>query len=122
MKYAESKQIMILLNKMSLTDVSIPIQTAIKILKNRQSLTDAIRPYADMENRIFNQYRNGKQQLTPDDSEWEECNAKTLEVLESDIPIAFEKIKLSELDGLNLPMSSITALFPMLEAEKEGDE
>ena len=115
MKYSEAKTVLMLLNKMSVIDVKIPIQTAIKILKNKQLLSDAVLPYNELEDSIFKQYSNGKSELTPADAEWEECNSKTQEVLNSEITVEFTKINLSELDGLNLPMSAVTALYPMLE-------
>lgn len=119
MKYYEAKNMLKLLNKMSVVDIDIPIKTGIRILQNKQLLITAILPYNTIENDVIKNYSNGKPSLTPDDEEYAVCSAKVNDVLNEEVNgLEFDKIDVDELSDMKLPMSAITALYPMLEVEK----
>lgn len=119
MKYFEAKNMLQLLNKMSVVDIAIPIKTGIRILQNKQLLITAILPYNTIENDVIKNYSNGKPSLTPDDEEYATCSAKVNDVLNEEVSgLEFDKINIDELADLKLPMSAITAIYPMLEVKE----
>ena len=119
MKYYEAKNMLQLLNKMSVVDIAIPIKTGIRILQNKQLLITAILPYNTIENDVIKNYSNGKPSLTPEDEEYEVCSAKVNDVLNEEVSgLEFDKINIDELADLKLPMSAITAIYPMLEVKE----
>jgi hypothetical protein len=122
MKYAELVVMETELQKLSIVDNSISFRTGIKILTNLKKVEDILEPVKKLRDDIVNQYRKGKPEFTEKDPDFKICVEKINDLLNEGEDVSFEMIDISELENMQLPMSMITALYPMLREGEANDE
>lgn len=121
MKYIELFSMNQSLQKLSTVEKDIPIKTGLKIVKNIQTIQTLLSPVDKMRNEIIKKYANGKPEITQSDEHYEECLQKINELMNEDVKIQLEMIKLSELNDFSLPINIITALMPMIDSGGEAN-
>jgi hypothetical protein len=117
MNYYELTDINELLRNKSLTEQPLPMRTSLKIYKNAEKIANELIPVDKKRNDIIAKYAGGKQSISPEDEHYQECVKEIDELMMLDTTIDFEKIKISELEKVNLSVKEISALYPMLEEE-----
>ena len=129
MKYIELFSMNQSLQKLSTVEKDIPIRTGLKIVKNIQSIQSLLAPVDKMRNEIIMKYSNGANEIKQSDENYAKCASKINELMEEETEIGLEKISLSDLDGISLPISVISAIYPMIDdeyqhasIEKKSDE
>lgn len=129
MKYIELFQMNKSLQKLSTVEKDVPIKTGLKIIKNIQTIQEILKPVDIMRNEIIKKYSNGTNEIKQTDANYAECASKINELMSEDTEIELEKISLSDLDGISLPISVISAIYPMIDdeyqhasIEKKSDE
>ena len=68
-----------------------------------------------MRNSIFKKYANGKQVLQPTDEGYAECLQEMSAINSDDVEIELEKIKLKDIENVELSAELISALMCMIE-------
>ena len=122
MKYYELYQMNQQLQKLSVVNANIPWKTGIKIARNAETIRNTLIPIDKMRNDIISKYSDGKMEIAQDDEHYHECTKDIDALMNQEVTnMTLEKIEPSELDGFNLPMNIITALYPMLEQKEGGD-
>ena len=115
MKNTEILSIVSTLNQLDYSKTNIPVKVGYTILKNRQKMRQVIEPFEEMRNSIFKKYANGKQTLQPTDEGYEECLQEMNAINNDDVEIDLEKIKLKDLENVELSAELISALMCMIE-------
>jgi len=119
MKYFELYLMNQSLQKLSTVEKDIPIRTGLKIVKNIQSIQSLLAPVGKMRNEIIMKYSNGADEIKQTDANYSACSEKINELMNEDVKIQLEMIKLSELNDFSLPINMITALMPMIDSGGE---
>lgn len=119
MKYIELFSMNQSLQKLSTVEKDIPIKTGLKIVKNIQTIQTLLSPVDKMRNEIIKKYSNGTNEIKQSDENYAKCASKINELMGEETEIELEKIRLSDLDGISLPISVISALYPMIEYENQ---
>lgn len=91
-----------------------PVKVGFKIIKNRISLERDAQPYIEMRDKIISKYSNGKGILREQDENYDICKKEIAEI-DEEISPKIEKIKLSEIENLNLPIDILSSLSFMIE-------
>lgn len=119
MKYFELYSMNQSLQKLSVVEKDIPIRTGLKIVKNIQSIQTLLISADKIRNEIIMKYSNGASEIKQTDANYAACSEKINELMNEDVKIQLEMIKLSELDDFSLPINMITALIPMVDSGGE---
>lgn len=115
MKNSEILNIVSVLNTLDFSKVNMPVKIGYIILKNRQKMRQVIEPFEEMKNSIFKKYANGKQALQPTDDGYAECLQEMNAINNDDVELELEKIKLKDIENIELSAELISALMCMIE-------
>ena len=115
MKNTEILSIVNTLNQLDYSKTSMPVKVGYTILKNRQKMRQVIEPFEEIRNGIFKKYANGKQSLQPTDEGYAECLEEMNALNDEETELELEKIKLTDIEKLELSADMISALMCMLE-------
>lgn len=115
MKNSEILNIVSVLSTLDFSKINMPVKVGYTILKNRQKMRQVIEPFEEMRNSIFKKYANGKQALQPTDDGYAECLQELNSINNDDVEIDLEKIKLKDIENVELSVELISALMCMLE-------
>lgn len=115
MKNSEILSIVSVLNTLDFSKVNMPVKVGYTILKNRQKMRQVIEPFEEMRNSIFKKYANGKQALQPTDEGYAECLNEMSALNDEETELELEKIKLSDIENVELSAELISALMCMIE-------
>lgn len=115
MKNTEILSIVSTLNRLDYSKTNMPVKVGYTILKNRQKMRQVIEPFEEMRNSIFKKYSNGKEALTPQDEGYTECLNEMESISNEEQELDLKKIKLADLEGVELPAEMISALMCMIE-------
>lgn len=115
MKNTEILSIVNTLNLLDYSKTNMPVKVGYTILKNRQKMRQVIEPFEEMRNSIFKKYANGKQALQPTDDGYAECLQEMSAINNDNVELELEKIKLSDIENLELSAELISALMCMIE-------
>lgn len=113
------------LKKLTQTDKDIPVIVGYKILKNLKTLSSITESFEETKDKIVKKYgtpsEDGRTVTIQKDNENYEKVVKELNelaLLEVELP-KLEKIKLKDIEKLELPLESISALDFMIEESEE---
>ena len=115
MKNTEILSIVSTLNQLDYSKANMPVKVGYTILKNRQKMRQMIEPFEEIRNGIFKKYANGKQALQPIDDGYNECLNEMGALNDEETELELEKIKLSDIENLELSGEMINALMCMIE-------
>lgn len=115
MKNSEILNVVTALNTLDFSKVNMPVKVGYTILKNRQKMRQAIEPFEEMRNSIFKKYANGKEALQPTDEGYAECLREMNAISNDDVELELEKVKLKDLENVELSAELISALMCMIE-------
>ena len=115
MKNSEILSIVSVLNTLDFSKVNMPVKVGYTILKNRQKMRQVIEPFEEMRNSIFKKYANGKQALQPTDEGYAECLNEMSALNDEETELELEKIKLTDIENLEISGELINALMCMIE-------
>lgn len=103
------------LNSFEMSKTSLPVKVGYTILQNRQRMRQVIEPFEEARNQIIKKYSHGKMELSPSDEGYAECAKEIDELGREEQDIDLKKIKLNDIESLELPSDLIGALMCMLE-------
>ena len=115
MKNTEILSIVSTLNQMDYSKTNMPVKVGFTIMKNRQKMRQVIEPFEEMRNSIFKKYANGKQALQPTDEGYAECLNEMSALNDEETELELEKVKLSDIENVELSAELISALMCMIE-------
>ena len=115
MKNFELFNIVQSLNRFELSKTALPVKVGYTILQNRQKMRQVIEPFVEARNEIIKKYSNGTMEVNQQDAGYAEC-LKEIDALGSEeCEIEFKKIKLSDIECIELSTDMISALMCMIE-------
>lgn len=103
------------LNSLDYSKTALPVRVGYTILQNRQKMRQVIEPFEEMRNSIFQKYAKGKPELKQTDEGYAECAKEMNELGNEEQELDLKKIKLSDIENVELPAELISALMCMLE-------
>ena len=104
-----------------LNAISMPVKVAYRINANKKALTEACEPIQETINAVISKYSdNGK--VTTDNPHYDECLKEINELNNEEVDVNIKTVKLSEIETLNMPLSSVEALSFMIEEIEEDNE
>lgn len=103
------------LNSFEMSKTTLPVRVGYTILQNRQKMRQVIEPFEEMRNSIFQKYAKGKPELKQTDEGYAECAKEMDELGNEEQELDLKKIKLSDIENVELPAKLISALMCMLE-------
>lgn len=115
MKNTEILSIVNTLNQLDYSKTNMPVKVGYTILKNRQKMRQVIEPFEEIRNSIFKKYANGKQTLQPSDEGYNACLEEMNTLNSEETELDLEKIKLSDIENVELSAEMISALMCMIE-------
>lgn len=116
MKNIELFNIVQVLNQFEMSKTSLPVKVGFTILQNRQKMRQVIEPFVDARNEIIKKYSSGSMEIKPSDENYTQCIEEMGELGREDTePIEFKKIKLSDIENVELSAEMISALMCMIE-------
>ena len=107
-----------------LSNKELDISTGLKIKRNLIKVADELKPINEIRNDLIKKYQGEKSEgdrveIKPD--KLQEFNVKYNDLMTQDVKVEFDKIKLSELDGIKIKPKILVALDGILE-DGESDE
>lgn len=104
-----------------LNAISMPVKVAYRINANKRALAEACEPIQETINAVISKYSdNGK--VTTDNPHYDECLKEINELNNEEVDVNIKTVKLSEIETLNMPLSSVEALSFMIEESEEDNE
>lgn len=94
---------------------SLPVKVSYKIIKNKFALKNYCEPYVETRNAIIRDYAGGRTTIEPGDPNYAECMRKLTELDNANATVSLEKIKISDIESLELPMELMNAIYFMVE-------
>lgn len=120
MKFKVSKIISIVNEINKLNAISMPVKVAYRINANKRALTEACEPIQETINAVISKYSDtGK--VTTDNPHYDECLKEINELNNEEVDVNIKTVKLSEIETLNMPLSSVEALSFMMEESEEDN-
>lgn len=118
MKNFELEKMYVSLFNISGSDDELPVSVGYKIAYNRNLVENAIKPYWETHDKIVQKYGKGKP-ITKENENYLKCTKELEELSNEDAgDLKFKTVKLEDLEGIKLPMKTITDLMFMIE---DGD-
>lgn len=103
-----------------LNAISMPVKVAYRINANKKALTEACEPIQETINAVISKYSDtGK--VTTDNPHYDECLKEINELNNEEVDVNIKTVKLSEIETLNMPLSSVEALSFMIEESEEDN-
>ncbi len=106
------------LNKITNLETSVPVSQGYKLVRNKKMIQKELETYEEMRNAIVSKYADKDGEVKKDNPNFNKCFQEVRELANQEVDnIEFKKIKLSDIESLNLPMNLITAIDMMIEEE-----
>ena len=103
-----------------LNAISMPVKVAYRINANKRALAEACEPIQETINAVISKYSDtGK--VTTDNPHYDECLKEISELNNEEVDVNIKTVKLSEIETLNMPLSSVEALSFMIEESEEDN-
>jgi hypothetical protein len=104
-----------------LNAISMPVKVAYRINANKRALTEACEPIQETINTVISKYSDSGK-VTTDNPHYDECLKEINELNNEEVDVNIKMVKLSEIEALNMPLSSVEALSFMIEESEEDNE
>lgn len=121
MKFKVSKIISIVNEINKLNAISMPVKVAYRINANKRALAEACEPIQETINAVISKYSDSGK-VTTDNPHYDECLKEINELNNEEVDVNIKTVKLSEIETLNMPLSSVEALSFMIEESEEDNE
>ncbi|WP_277047345.1 hypothetical protein [Solobacterium moorei] len=121
MKFKVSKIISIVNEINKLNAISMPVKVAYRINANKRALAEACEPIQETINAVISKYSDSGK-VTTDNPHYDECLKEINELNNEEVDVNIKMVKLSEIETLNMPLSSVEALSFMIEESEEDNE
>ena len=121
MNFKISKMINIVNEINKLNAISMPVKVAYRINANKKALTEACEPIQETINAVISKYSDSGK-VTTDNPHYDECLKEINELNNEEVDVNIKTVKLSEIETLNMPLSSVEALSFMIEESEEDNE
>ena len=103
-----------------LNAISMPVKVAYRINANKRALTEACEPIQETINAVISKYSDSGK-VTTDNPHYDECLKEINELNNEEVDVNIKTVKLSEIETLNMPLSSVEALSFMIEESEEDN-
>ena len=118
MKCIEAVNTLNALSKVSEDTTVFPVKVGYLIIKNVNDLKSALNSYADMRNSIVKKYDpNNTGEVKKDDPNYAQCLKDMTELDAQKIDIKLSKIKLTDIENMELPLNILNSLSCMIDTE-----
>lgn len=104
-----------------LNAISMPVKVAYRINANKKALIEACEPIQETINAVISKYSDSGK-VTTDNPHYDECLKEINELNNEEVDVNIKMVKLSEIEALNMPLSSVEALSFMIEESEEDNE
>lgn len=104
-----------------LNAISMPVKVAYRINANKRALAEACEPIQETINAVISKYSDSGK-VTTDNPHYDECLKEINELNNEEVGVNIKTVKLSEIETLNMPLSSVEALSFMIEESEEDNE
>lgn len=104
-----------------LNAMSMPVKVAYRINANKKALAEACEPIQETINAVISKYSDSGK-VTTDNPHYDECLKEINELNNEEVDVNIKTVKLSEIETLNMPLSSVEALSFMIEESEEDNE
>lgn len=121
MNFKISKIINIVNEINKLNAISMPVKVAYRINANKRALAEACEPIQETINAVISKYSDSGK-VTTDNPHYDECLKEINELNNEEVNVNIKTVKLSEIETLNMPLSSVEALSFMIEESEEDNE
>lgn len=121
MNFKIDKMISIVNEINKLNAISMPVKVAYRINANKKALTEACEPIQETINAVISKYSDSGK-VTTDNPHYDECLKEINELNNEEVDVNIKTVKLSEIETLNMPLSSVEALSFMIEESEEDNE
>lgn len=121
MKFEVSKIINIVNEINKLNAISMPVKVAYRINANKRALAEACEPIQETINAVISKYSDSGK-VTTDNPHYDECLKEINELNNEEVDVNIKTVQLSEIETLNMPLSSVEALSFMIEESEEDNE
>ena len=101
-------------------DTTMPVKVAYRINANKKALTEACEPIQETINAVISKYSDSGK-VTTDNPHYDECLKEINELNNEEVDVNIKTVKLSEIETLNMPLSSVEALSFMIEESEEDN-
>lgn len=115
MKNFELFNIVQALNQFEMSKTALPVKVGYTILQNRQKMRQVIEPFVDARNEIIKKYSDGTMEVKPSDKGYAQCLKEMDELGQEEQAVELKKIKLSDIENIELSAEMISALMCMIE-------
>lgn len=104
---------------MKIKDSKVPVTTGFAIVRNIKALAPEYESIMEMRNSIIRSYGEdlGNGQISVPDDKLAAANAELNKVLDTEVEVNLTKLKLSQLENLELSIEDIEKLYPIIEEE-----
>jgi hypothetical protein len=120
MNFKISKIINIVNEINKLNAISMPVKVAYRINANKRALAEACEPIQETINAVISKYSDSGK-VTTDNPHYDECLKEINELNNEEVDVNIKTVKLSEIETLNMPLSSVEALSFMIEESEEDN-
>lgn len=121
MNFKIDKMISIVNEINKLNAISMPVKVAYRINANKKALAEVCEPIQETINAVISKYSDSGK-VTTDNPHYDECLKEINELNNEEVYVNIKTIKLSEIETLNMPLSSVEALSFMIEESEEDNE
>lgn len=121
MNFKIGKMISIVNEINKLNAISMPVKVAYRINANKRALAEACEPIQETINAVISKYSDSGK-VTTDNPHYDECLKEINELNNEEVDVNIKMVKLSEIETLNMPLSSVEALSFMIEESEEDNE
>ena len=120
MNFKIGKMISIVNEINKLNAISMPVKVAYRINANKRALAEACEPIQETINAVISKYSDSGK-VTTDNPHYDECLKEINELNNEEVDVNIKTVKLSEIETLNMPLSSVEALSFMIEESEEDN-
>lgn len=121
MNFKIGKMISIVNEINKLNAISMPVKVAYRINANKKAIAEACEPIQETINAVISKYSDSGK-VTTDNPYYDECLKEINELNNEEVDVNIKMVKLSEIETLNMPLSSVEALSFMIEESEEDNE
>ena len=116
MKIKEATGYLEKLEKVSKSEMELPVSVAYKIAKTKKNLSDALATFFDERNKLMQKYSNGTMKLSVDDEGYSAFLKDVYELVEQEAgDITVLKFSVDQLGDSKIPMDIMDSLMFMFE-------
>lgn len=106
-----------------LANIELEISTALKVKRNLTKVADELRPINEIRNDLINKHKGDKidgDRVEIKAESQQEFYEKYNELMNQEVDIKLDKIKISELKDIKIKPKTLAALDCILEVDKDG--